>query len=205
MVVLQLGLVTAFILTHHLALVPVIIFFPYVFPLLVYRTLLAFFPYKEGGQYLGVGYNMWNGAYKIQNFFYAFPYLERVLVLFGFYSAWLRLWGSKIGKNVFWTSHTLIGDRQGMIVGDNALFGHGCSFISHVVHIRDGKVFLYYKPIKIGRNVFVGAGSRMGPGTTIKDNTRVPVLTDLMVSETKGPEDFGATSDGDLEIFYSRG
>ncbi len=148
---------------------------------------------------------MWNGAYKIQNFFYAFPYLERVLVLFGFYSIWLRLWGSKIGKNVFWTSHTLIGDRQGVIVGDNSLFGHGCTLISHVVHIREGKVFLYYKPIKIGKNVFVGAGSGIGPGTTIKDNTRLPVLTKLMVAETVGPEDYGKTSEEDLEIFYSRG
>jgi hypothetical protein len=51
-------------------------------------------------------------------------------------------------------------------------------------------VMLYYKKIRIGRGVFVGALTRVGPGCEIGDLSVVPTCTDLFVNEKKAAGDF---------------
>jgi UDP-3-O-[3-hydroxymyristoyl] glucosamine N-acyltransferase len=38
--------------------------------------------------------------------------------------------------------------------------------------------------VKIGNDVFIGAGSRVGPGVVIADGVYLPVLTDLYVNQS---------------------
>jgi UDP-3-O-[3-hydroxymyristoyl] glucosamine N-acyltransferase len=42
---------------------------------------------------------------------------------------------------------------------------------------------LYTRTIKIGNDVFIGAGSRIGPGAMIADGIFLPVLTDVHINE----------------------
>jgi hypothetical protein len=181
---------------------------PYLLPLICFRISKFLAPIKEGPSYLGTqgnyGYQPWNATFKMQQIFYAFPFLERVLILLGLYSVWLRLWGSKIGKNILWTARTEITDRSGVEIGDNCFFGHECILISHVVKIKNGKVLLYYKRIKIGNNVFIGAGTRMGPGVVVENFTKIPVLTDLYVNQKVSNKTFGIEDKHELEGFFSR-
>ncbi len=182
-----------------------IVLTPYAIPLICFRISQKFAPIKEGSSYLGVkGYQPWNATFKMQQIFYAYPILERTLILFGLYSTWLRLWGSKIGKNVLWTARTEILDRAAVEIGDNCLFGHECLLVSHVVQIRKGKIILYYKKIKIGNNVFIGAGSRFGPGAGALDNTKMPILTDVYINKKVSNKDFGIEDDHEHEVFFSR-
>ena len=49
-------------------------------------------------------YAPWWGMHQIQVLYIAIPQLEAVLRLVpGLYSQWLRLWGSKVGRRVYWT------------------------------------------------------------------------------------------------------
>ena len=182
-----------------------IILTPYVIPLICFRISQRFAPVKEGASYLGAkGYQPWNATFKMQQIFYTFPMLERVLILFGLYSVWLRLWGSKIGKNILWTSRTSILDRAGVEIGDNCFFGHECVLISHVVQIKKGKILLYYRKVKIGNNVFIGAGSRLGPGSQVADHTKMPILTDVYVNQKISNQTLGIEDEHELEVFFSR-
>lgn len=163
----------------------VILMATYLFPLVSFRLHNILFPFKEGKEQLDTSkYSSWWGGHQIQQIFYALPFLESVLrIIPGLFSLWLRLWGSQIGKNVYWTPNVEIDDRSLLEVGDNALFGHKIEIISHIVGPRKDGLTLYSKRVKVGRNSFVGAGTRFGPGSTIEDNTFVPVLTDVYIDE----------------------
>ncbi|MBY0414837.1 MAG: hypothetical protein K2Q18_11755 [Bdellovibrionales bacterium] len=104
----------------------------------------------------------------------------------GLYSLWLRLWGSKIGKNVNWVN-TLVIDRSGLDIGDNVFFGYQCYLSAHVAMIMNGKLILYFKHISVGSNSFIGASSVLTPGSKIKDLSIVPAKTQLKINATYGP------------------
>lgn len=157
----------------------------YLFPLLSFRIHNLIFPLKEGKENLDLTqYSSWWGGHQIQQVFYALPFLEAILrIIPGVFSLWLRLWGSDVGRNVYWTPNVEIDDRSLLEVGDNALFGHKIEVISHIVGPRKGGLSLYSKKVKVGKNSFVGAGSRLAPGASIADNTFIPVLTDMFIDE----------------------
>ena len=84
------------------------------------------------------------------------------------YSAWLRLWGSKIGRLVFWSPGTQILDRSFLEVGDDVLFGAGVRLNPHVMVRNDsGQNELILAPIKIGARAVVGGYSLLAPGSEI--------------------------------------
>ncbi|GAX43551.1 hypothetical protein NIES4075_45660 [Tolypothrix sp. NIES-4075] len=151
----------------------------YVFPLLVYRIHEYFYPLKEGISYLaGKNYSPWWGSHQIQVIYIAFPALETLLRLIpGAFSLWLRLWGSKVGKNVYWTPQLEISDRALIEIGDNVVFGNGVGIYSHIIKPKKQDLLLYVKKVKIGNNVFLGAWNHIAPGVTIIDGTYVPVFT----------------------------
>lgn len=154
---------------------------PYVLPLIIQRIVLAIYPMKEGGSYIGLqehNFSPWLFSLRVQQIYLVFPQLERLLFyLPGMYSAWLRAWGSKIGKNVFWTPGTIINDRSLMEVGDFVIFGHNTYMSSHFLRVKNGKFFIYVKKIKIGSYSFIGAFTKMGPGTTIAPGTQVQAMS----------------------------
>lgn len=153
----------------------------YVFPLLVYRIHEYLYPLKEGISYLGgKNYSPWWGSHQIQVIYIAFPALETLLRLIpGAFSLWLRLWGAKVGKNVYWTPQLEISDRSLIEIGDNVVFGNGVGIYSHIIKPKKQDLLLYVKKVKIGNNVFLGAWNHIAPGVTIADGTYVPVFTHI--------------------------
>lgn len=158
-----------------------LVFCLYGLPLIVYRIHGHFYPLEEGISYLrGEEYSPWWGSNQIQLIYGAFPMLEVALRLIpGAFSAWLRLWGSQVGQDVYWTPELDITDRGLLEVGDRVIVGHRVTFLSHVIKPRKDNLTLYVKKIKIGSDVFIGAGCRFGPGTEVESGTFVPTLTDV--------------------------
>jgi len=164
----------------------------YLVPPLTFRLHRIFFPIRKSLSNLSDRkYSPWWGAHQIQVIYTAIPQLEAALRLApGLYSAWLRLWGSRIGRSVYWTPNVEITDRHSLDIGDRVVCGHKCKFLGHA--IKPGgpggrEMALYTRIIKIGSDVFIGAGSRIGPGAVIADGTFLPVLTDVHINQVVGP------------------
>ena len=158
-----------------------LLFSLYGFPLLVYRVHKYFYPVKEGISYLcGKEYSPWWGSHQIQAIYIAFPALEVLLRLIpGAFSSWLRFWGAKVGKGVYWTPQLEIADRGLIEIGDRVVFGHGVGLYSHAIKPKNQDLMLYVKKVKLGNNVFLGAWNHLGPGVIVEDSTYVPVATHL--------------------------
>jgi hypothetical protein len=153
----------------------------YGLPVFVHRLHNYFYPIPAGISYLrGNQYSPWWGSHQIQCIYIAFPALETLLRLIpGVFSMWLRLWGAQIGQGVYWTPHLELADRSLLEVGDRVVFGHRLTLFAHVIKPKKNDLMLYVKKIRIGHDVFLGAGSCLGPGVNIKDGTYLPILTNL--------------------------
>lgn len=161
--------------------VGLLLFSLYGFPVLIYRLHQRFYPVEEGISYLcGNEYSPWWGSHQIQAIYIAVPALEALLRLIpGAFSLWLRLWGAKVGQNVYWTPGLEIADRGLLEIGDRAVFGHHIGIYPHIIKPRKQNLMLYVKKVKIGSDVFLGAGSHFGPGVVVPDGTYLPVATHL--------------------------
>src|SRR5262249_28318299 len=86
----------------------------YPLPAARFRVHDLLWPLVEGRSRLDApGYSPWWGGHQFQVMYTAFPALEAALRLVpGAYSAWLRLWGSRIGRRVHWTPRVEITDRS---------------------------------------------------------------------------------------------
>ncbi|MDZ8092713.1 MAG: acyl transferase [Nostoc sp. DedQUE05] len=153
----------------------------YGLPVLVYRLHEWVYPVREGISYLqNKEYNSWWGSHQIQVIFIAIPVLEAVLRLIpGVFSCWLRLWGAKVGRDVYWTPSLEIADRSLLEIGDRVVIGHRVGIYSHVIKPRKQNLMLYVKKVKIGSNVFVGAGSNLAAGVVIAEGSYVPAVSNL--------------------------
>lgn len=156
--------------------VAALLFSFYGFPLLIHKIHDYFYPIEEGISYLGgEKYSPWWGSHQIQLIYVTFSFLESALRLIpGAFSLWLRLWGAKVGKHVYWTPAIEIPDRSLIEIGDRVLFGHSCGIFPHVIKPKKQDLMLYVKKVKIGSDVFIGAGCKLTPGVTIKDKTFIP-------------------------------
>jgi hypothetical protein len=176
-----------FVITHRLCYFVLFALTPYLLPLLIQRIVLGIYPMKEGGSYIGLEektFQPWLFSLRVQQIYLVFPQLERLLFyLPGMYSAWLRAWGSKIGKHVFWVPGTVVNDRSLMEVGDFVIFGHNTYMSSHFLRVKNGKFFVYAKRIKIGSNTFIGAFTKMGPGTTIGPGSQIQAMSQFSVNQ----------------------
>lgn len=179
-----------FITTHELCYFFYSLMWPYLIPLLCYRMMIFIYPIKEGGAYIGVNekkFSPWLVSLRIQQVYIVFPQLERLLFFLpGMYATWLKLWGSKIGKNVFFVPNIVIHDRGLLELGDNIVFGDKCYLSSHFLEVKSGRFFSYVKKIKIESNVFIGAMTHMGPGTHIKSNQKIATGTIFTVNQSAG-------------------
>jgi len=158
------------------ALLAIALLIPYLVPLVLFRVICAIYPMKIGASFFGEDkFSPWISSYRIQQVYLMFPILERLLFIVpGLFNLWLRLWGSKIGKNVNFIPGVEVVDRGHITIGDNVFIGNKCYFSPHVVQVRKGRFFLYYKGITIGDNCFLGAFSTFGPGTEIASGTSLP-------------------------------
>lgn len=79
-----------------------------------------------------------------------------------------------IGKNVFINSGCRFQDQGGITIGDGALIGHNV-VLATLNHDFDpeNRGTMHPAPIKIGKNVWIGANATVVPGVTIGDGSIV--------------------------------
>jgi hypothetical protein len=153
----------------------------YALPLVAFRVLDRWRPLREGRARLdGPVYSPWWASHQCQALFIALPQLESLLQITpGAFSLWLRLWGSRVGRGVYWTPRVEIADRSLLEIGDHVIVGHKVEMYAHAIRPTRAGLVLHVGRIVIGHDVFVGAGSRIGPGVRIADRVHVPLLSDL--------------------------
>jgi hypothetical protein len=146
-----------------------LVFVLYGLPPLAFRLHEWRFPLREGGSRLvGKAYSPWYGGHQLQLVYLSFPGLERGLRLVpGLFSAWLRLWGARVGRGVYWTPHFEISDRSLVEIGNGVIFGHRAGVYPHVIKPRRDNLLLLVKRVRIDDGAFVGAGSVLGPGVHV--------------------------------------
>jgi hypothetical protein len=162
-----------------------LLFILYLFPLIIYRIHNVFHPIPLGLSDLRAKeYNPWWGSQQIQLIYNTFPSLEKVLHLCpGLFSLWLRLWGAKIGKNVYWVPSVTVLDRGLLEVGDQVIFGHLSGTSSHIIKPVLDKLYVYVQWVKIGDRVLVGGESRVGAGAYVKPGVVIPFRHTVLPGE----------------------
>ncbi len=155
----------------------ILIFIIYFLPVCLHKIHSLFFPIKEGDSCIqDKKYCPWWTSHMLQHPFNVLPFLEGFLHLIpGLYSIWLKAWGSKIGRSIYWTPEIRVLDRNLIEVGDNVIFGYLTVLVSHMIVKNDNSLTLTIKRIKIGKNSIIGADSQLGPGAEIKDNTNLKI------------------------------
>lgn len=88
-------------------------------------------------------------------------------------------WGLKnvhVGRDVVFNFNTCLVDDGPIYIDDDCMIGPGCHLITaiHPVSPQLRKHKLQYnKPVRLGKNVWLGAGATVLPGVTIGDNSIV--------------------------------
>jgi len=179
------GIARASCFSHSLAALFIALSVLFIVPPGAYRIHNRIWPLKSGGSRLvGKGYSPWFGGHQIQLVYFAFPWLESGLRLVpGLYSAWLRLWGSKVGRSVYWTPAVEISDRALMEIGDHVVFGHRVVVFGHVIKPRRGNMLLVVKRVSIGDGAFIGAGVVLAPGAVVAAGAFVEAGTHVYPNE----------------------
>lgn len=165
-----------------------VVFVIYLMPPMVLRIMLRWAPLKPG--IIAINENTfcsWLASHHIQAFYDALPYLESLLrVIPGFYSAWLRMWGSRVGYGVDWPVRIDVLDREMMEIGNRVVFAREVELSAHVRQKTEGGLRVLVRPVRIGSHAFIGSGVRMGPGAVAPHDANVPALTVIDVNETFG-------------------
>jgi len=141
-------------------------------PPIVVRAILVFRPLPGGRVELASGaFLRWWATAQWQVVFARWPWLEESLRLVpGLYSAWLRLWGARIGPLVYWSPGVVVLDRPLIRVGARVAFGAGVRVAPHVIAPgEDGRGMLFVAPISVGSDALVGAYSTLLPGCEVQD------------------------------------
>src|SRR5574338_728457 len=144
-----------------------IVFVLYVLPPIVLRILLRWAPIAPGVSTMDDRrFSAWLAGHHIQAFYDALPQLEALLrVIPGFYSAWLRMWGARVGYGVEWPVRMDILDRNLIEIGNRVVFAREVEIASHVRKKTDGGASrVMVRPVRIGGYSFIGATTRICPG-----------------------------------------
>ena len=84
----------------------------------------------------------------------------------------VRFYNVRIGKRVYINSGCLMMSAGGITIGDDTQIAANVQLISNNHDLKNRQV-ITCKPIKIGRNVWIGAGATILPGVSIGDNSVV--------------------------------
>ena len=119
---------------------------------------------------------LWWFTSQWQAIFNRLPAIEEAMRLVpGLYSAWLRLWGARVGRFVYWTPGLRILDRSLINVGGGAAFGAGVRISPHVLMMdADGRPALRVGVVKIGAGALVGAYSILPAGCWVAAGEATP-------------------------------
>ena len=144
----------------------------YLLPPIVVRMTLWWWPLSTGRVELtSPGFLLWWATAQCQVIYTRLPWLEEVLRLLpGLYSAWLRLWGARVGSLVYWSPGVVVLDRSLVRIGDRVVFGMGVRVIPHVIApVSGGRAALFVAPIAIGADALLGGYSLLLTGCEIAD------------------------------------
>ncbi|MFN7686067.1 MAG: acyltransferase [Oligoflexia bacterium] len=149
----------------------------YLLPPLLCRGLLLVFgrpPVRSSG-FTGPFF-VWWATSQLNALFIRFPALEEFLKLVpGVYSNWLRLWGARIGRLVYWGPRLQIMDRSFLEIGDDAMIGYGVGFTAHHVNRqKDGVMELVLASPKVGARAILGGLSGLTPGAEVAEGEMLP-------------------------------
>jgi acetyltransferase-like isoleucine patch superfamily enzyme len=163
----------------------------YVFPPIVQRILLRWTPLKPGISVIdSKTFSPWLAMHHIQGFYDALPQLESLLrVIPGFYSMWLRLWGSRVGYGVEWPVRMQVLDRSLMDIGNRVVFSRSVQLAAHLRSKSEaggGASKVLVRVVRIGGSAFIGAGVRTLPGASVPGNASVPEHARIGVNEMFG-------------------
>jgi hypothetical protein len=142
----------------------------YLLPALGGRLIRFLIPIREPRIPMGSReFFAWWAMFNCQALFCRFPALEEAMRLVpGLYSAWLRLWGSRIGRLTYWGAGLRALDRSFLIVGDGVIFGAAVRINPHVMARNDqGQLELLLAPVTIGSRSVIGGYSLLTAGTEI--------------------------------------
>lgn len=177
---LQLGIIalatSAFTLAPSLERALALLAAVYVVPLGVFRWLEWAFPLSDGPSYLdGPDFSPWWAGHQTQAVLNALPSFEALMRLIpGLYSAWLRLWGSRVGADVYWTARVEVLDRNLLEIGDGVVVGHKVFMSGHIIKRTRKGVLLWVRGITVGNGAFLGAECSLGPGARVGEGAVVP-------------------------------
>lgn len=165
------------------------LFVIYFFPPIVQLVMLRWAPLKQGIACIdGRAFCPWLASHNIQAFYDALPYLESLLrVIPGFYSMWLRIWGSRVGYGVEWAVRMDVLDRGLMDIGNRVVFSREVELAAHVRQkMEGGGSRALVRQVRIGSHAFIGADARIGPGASVPHGANVPALAVVGVNEAYG-------------------
>ena len=120
------------------------------------------------------GLNPWLFSFYLQQFYETFDFFEKTLKLVpGLYSAWLRLWGAKIGSHINWAPACKIMDRPFLVVGNRSLIGNLSYISSHAIKKNSGSYLLYVKKTIIEEDCVVSYTATLGPGAVMRNRSYI--------------------------------
>lgn len=151
------------------------LFVLFVPPPVLARCILLMRPIRN--EHIPVGsadYFTWWTLLNLQTVFCRLPFLEEAMRFVpGLYSAWLRLWGSRIGAFTYWAAGLRVLDRGFLSIGDGVAFGAGVRLNPHVIAENDdGALELILAPVHIGDRALIGGYALLTAGTRIADDER---------------------------------
>jgi hypothetical protein len=152
----------------------------FLLPPIVARIAVAVAP-LERGTYRASDrhFTVWWLTMQLQMIFNRLPLEEVLRIVPGLYSVWLRLWGAKVGRFVFWGPRMTILDRPLIRVGNQAVFGAGARLSGHMI-TRDGDAIeLFIAPAVVGASAVVGAWSVIAPGAEVGEGESLPATMSL--------------------------
>jgi hypothetical protein len=110
----------------------------------------------------------WWFTAQCQIVFARLPWLDELLRLVPtLYSAWLRLWGSRVGAFVYWSPGLVILDRSLVNIGSRVVFGAGVRLNPHAIAPIGGRRALILGPVTIGDDALIGGYSTLLPGCIV--------------------------------------
>jgi hypothetical protein len=142
----------------------------YLFPPLAARVLMVLWgPTPPSATFGSSAFLRWWALCQLQVIFNRLPQLEELLRLVpALYSLWLCLWGSRVGRFVFWSPGVVVADRQLLQVGDGAVIGMGVTIAPHLVlREKGGAARVVSAPVVIGAGALVGGQGVFGPGAGV--------------------------------------
>ena len=161
----------------------------YLAPPLVMRIMFRWAPLKLGVSTIDDrSFSSWLAAHHIQAFYDALPYLESLLrVIPGFYSMWLRLWGSRVGYGVEWPVRMDVLDRNLMDIGNRITFSHEVELSAHCRNkMATAASRILVREVRVGSHAFIGTGARLDAGAAVPSNASVPEHAVIGVNMTFG-------------------